>query len=66
MNNIIFISLIKIGTFMILFASFYFILKYTICKVLSLNKYVMGNKFYLDDTISIIGSILIIMKFIKF
>lgn len=53
----------KIGTFMILFGLLYFLIKYTICKLLLLNKHIVINKFYLDDIISILASLLIILNF---
>ncbi len=56
----------KLGPFMVMFAIFYFLIKFTVCKLLKLNRYVILNKLYLDDILSIIISILFITKFFTF
>jgi NADH:ubiquinone oxidoreductase subunit H len=61
--TLLFGSISKIGTFMFLFALFYFFLKYTVCKVFSLHKHVVLNRIYLDDLISLGISLFIILNF---
>jgi|GEM_PF-2491746 len=57
-------SISKLGTFMVLFALLYFLLKYTLCRLLSLNKHIVLKKIYLDDAVSIIISLLLILNFV--
>jgi len=54
----------RIGTFMLIFSTIFFISKYTICKLLQLHKYLIYNKIYMDDAISIIISLIIILNFV--
>ena len=58
-------SISKLGTFMVLFALLYFLLKYTVCKLLLLNKHVLLKKIYLDDAVSIVISLLLILNFVS-
>lgn len=54
----------KCGTFMVVFAVFYFLFKYTIFKLMKLNKIIVIKKFYLDDILSIALSLLFIINFV--
>jgi hypothetical protein len=60
--NFIFNLIGKLGSYMIVFAISFFILKYSICKLLKLSQYIVLNKFYLDDLLSILISISFIMN----
>jgi len=50
----------KCSSYLIVFAVIYFLLKYTIFRFIKLNKYILINKFYLDDILCIILSFLVI------
>lgn len=65
MNVLYFISgqISRLGVFMFLFALFYFSIKYTVCRLLLLNKHIIINKVYLDDLVSLGISLLLIISF---
>lgn len=52
----------SIGIYCVLIGSFFFILRYTIFRFKKLNKVIL-NKFYLNDILSIIFSIIIVLIF---
>lgn len=60
--NLILNLLSKLGSYMIVFSVSFFILKYSMCRLLKLSQYVVFNKLYLDDLISMIISIFFIMN----
>lgn len=55
----------QLGTFMIIFSILYLLFKFIINVTINLNKdYIILNKIYLSDFLSIILSIIFIIKFI--
>jgi hypothetical protein len=70
MNNqfaiTMFNTLKLIASFAILFSVFYFILKLTVCKLFSFNNKTFIKVLYLDDFVSILGSLILIFTFIDF
>lgn len=64
--NILIRFLRSCASFMIIFSICYFLIKYTICKLLKLDKFTLMNKLFLDDLISISISLIFIIRFVSF
>lgn len=64
-SNLLLGALSIVGTFFVLFALFYFLLKYSICKIFNLKRFIAFNKLFCDDLVSIIGSLLILISFVQ-
>ncbi len=54
----------ELGTFMIVFSLFYFLFKFVFNKTFLKNDYLILKKIYISDLLSLLTSIIVILKFI--